>query len=205
MQPEYTSIMALASTGETKDVTPWATLAALLVLLGAHGVWSLSRRVRTEPNEGRKPSWARSMGAAIRLAVTWALAAGVAVLVSFPAGESESSGAAGALLLILGGLVFGSYAFALALVTLVGFFRLRPEGDGAPWLRHALITGLMVSVTWLVMCPSPILLTGEAEPSAPHLAGLLAGVILYSLAVVTAVFWRARQPPPVGKSGAGTA
>ena len=205
MQPEYTSILALASAGETKDVTPWAALAALLVLLGVHAVWSLSRRVRTELKNEREPSWARSMGAAIRLAVTWALAAGVAVLISFPAGESEASGAAGALLLILGGLVFGSYAFALALVTLVGFSRLRPDGDGAPWLRHALITGLMVSVTWLVMCPSPILLTGEAEPSAPHLAGLLLGVASFSLAVVTTVFWRARQPLPVGEPGAGTA
>ena len=101
MPPEHTSILALASTGETKDVTPWAALAALLVLLGVHAVRSLSRRVRTELKNEREPSWARSMGAAVRLAVTWALAAGVAALISFPAGESESSGAAGALLRLL--------------------------------------------------------------------------------------------------------
>jgi hypothetical protein len=58
----------------------------------------------------------------------------------------------------------------------------------------------MVTVTWLVLCPSPILLSGEAEHPAPHLAALLVGVVLYSLAVVAGVFWRIRSSSPPGDS-----
>ena len=187
---------------EPWEVRALFALAILAVLIGVHALTRLPRRLHVWRDEGLERPWGRAVGEGLRFGVLWAMAAALAAVVSYPSQESDTAGAAGALLAIVGGLGIGSYAFALACVTLVGFFRLNPGEAGAPWPRHGLVTGLVVSATWLLLCPSPVLLLGEAEPSIPHLAALLVGVALYSVAVATGVFWRARQSSSAGRSTA---
>jgi hypothetical protein len=128
------------------------------------------------------------------------MAAAMASVLAIPALESDGAGAAGALMMILGGLGFGSYALALGLVTPLAASRLLLNEAGAPCARPAALTSLGVTATWLLLCPSPILLTGEAHPSPWSLAGLVMGALVYSGILVAAVFWRVRGPLPADEA-----
>jgi len=179
------------------DATPYGLVALLLLVLGVHAAFLLSARIRSRLERQGQVSRRGLVVDASRLGCLWGIAPVVAAVIAVGAiEESEGMGAAGALLAILGSFAFAVYGFTLGFGTLFAFSRLRPDAPGAPWLLHALVTGLVVGGVASLLCSGPWLLLGAELPRGTLLLASSVGLALFSAAVASGVFWRARSPRP---------
>jgi len=176
-----------------------ALLALLLVGLGAHACLVLGARIRARLARGGAPPWGARLSDGLRLALVWGIAPVVGATIAVGSLEtSEGLGAAGALLALVGGFCLAAFGFAVGFGIPAAFLRSRSDAPGAAWLRPAARAGLVAGGLGALLSAVPFLALGASRPSAAaSVAGLL-GLAVWSSAVSTAVFWRARTAQPGG-------